>query len=155
MSEWQREKKEIAPSPHLHLDWNLINISWLHHTPAHLELWDHVLLRVIRDALVGEQSAGQVLLVVPLKHILFLHEAEQHHGLVQYRLHFLLCQLAKTKQNDAGYLHITHILPFPTFNNNISNMALLVWLIHGLVSNQNSLMVSLNPEQAGIFVTKN
>lgn len=69
-------------------------------TPAHLELRDHVLLRVIRDALVGEQPAGQMLLVVPLKHIFFLHEAEQHHGLVQYRLHFLLCQLNE-KHNDT------------------------------------------------------
>lgn len=66
---------------------------------GHLELGDHVLLRVIRDTLVGEQSAGQVLLVVPLKHILFLHEAEQHHGLVQYRLHLLFCQLAEQTNN--------------------------------------------------------
>lgn len=68
------------------------------HMPAHLKFWDHVLFRVVRDALVSEQPASQVLLVVPLKHVLLLHEAEEHHGLVQYRLHFLLCQLDKNNR---------------------------------------------------------
>lgn len=63
--------------------------------PAHLKLWDHVLLRVIRDTLVGEQPPCKVLLIVPLEHVLLLHEAEQHHGLVQYGLHLLLGQLDK------------------------------------------------------------
>ena len=62
-------------------------------TPFYLELGDHVLLRVVGDALVSEQPAGEVLLVVPLKHVLLLHEPEQHHGLVQDGLHLLLRKL--------------------------------------------------------------
>lgn len=60
---------------------------------THLQLGDHVLLGVVRDALVGEQPSGQVLLVVALKHVLLLHEAEEDHGLVQDGLHLLLRQL--------------------------------------------------------------
>ena len=57
----------------------------------YLELRNHVLLRVVRDTLVAEEPATQMLLVVPFKHILLLHEAEQHHGLVEDRLHLLFC----------------------------------------------------------------
>lgn len=67
-----------------------------HHT--HLQLGDHVLLRVVRDALVGEQPSCQVLLVVALEHVLLLHEAEEDHGLVQDGLHLLLRQLHTERQ---------------------------------------------------------
>lgn len=64
-----------------------------HFSSFYLELGDHVLLGVVRHALVAEQPAPQMLLVVPFKDILLLHESEQHHGLVKDRLHLLLCQL--------------------------------------------------------------
>lgn len=60
---------------------------------THFKLGDHVLLRIVRDTLVGEEPSGQVLFVVALKDVLLLHEAEEDHGLVQDGLHLLLRQL--------------------------------------------------------------
>lgn len=61
----------------------------------YLELRDHVLLWIVWDTLVAEQPAAQMLLVVPFKHILLLHEPEQHHRFVKDWLHLLFCQLIK------------------------------------------------------------
>lgn len=74
-------------------DLTSLKIFCIHVTWTHFQLGDHIFLRIIRYTFVGEQPAGKVLLVVPLKYILFLHETKQHHGFVQYRLHLLLCQL--------------------------------------------------------------
>lgn len=42
-----------------------------------------------------------MLLVVALKHVLVLHEPEQHHGLVKDRLHLLFRQLLKGIQEKT------------------------------------------------------
>ena len=48
-----------------------------------LQLADHVLLRVVREALVEQEALGQVLLVVALEDVLLLQVAEEDHGLVE------------------------------------------------------------------------
>lgn len=88
-----------------------LKIFFIHFTWTHFQLGDHIFLRIVRYTFVGKQSAGKVLLVVPLKYILFLHETKQHHGFVQYRLYLLLCQLdiKVCMMNDCSEVSTTQI----------------------------------------------
>lgn len=58
-----------------------------------LQLGDHILFGVVRNAFVSEQATSEMLLVVSFKHIFFLKEAEQDHRLIEHHFNFLFRKL--------------------------------------------------------------
>jgi hypothetical protein len=68
---------------------------------TYFEFRDHVLLGIIRHALVEEETLGEMLLVVALEDVLLLEETEEDKTLVEDHLNLLLRHLHSTTQQQS------------------------------------------------------